>query len=125
LDIALEGTGVLEAVWHLNVKVVSFHGGLGEKNKTYWKRLPLKFLSRMTICICREITAFQQKCVTQNGLANDLLCKRSSRFYQSEYGNDNSKGAAYNATAARRSFEHLKLFLNEVLKIDILSKACN
>jgi hypothetical protein len=47
--------------------------------------------------------------VTQNGLANDLLCKRSSRFYQSEYGNDNSKGATYNATA-RRSFEHLKLF---------------
>jgi hypothetical protein len=26
-----------------------------------------------------------------------------------EYGNDNSKGAAYNATAAGRSFEHLKL----------------
>ena len=37
-------------------------------------------------------------------------------FTNSEAGNDNSKGAAYNAVAAKRSFDHLQLFLNEVLK---------
>jgi dienelactone hydrolase len=37
-------------------------------------------------------------------------------FTHEDAGNDNSKGAAYNAVAAKRSFEHLQLFLNEVLK---------
>jgi dienelactone hydrolase len=35
-------------------------------------------------------------------------------FTNPEYGNDNSKGAAYNEKR-RNSFDHLKLFLNEVL----------
>jgi dienelactone hydrolase len=37
-------------------------------------------------------------------------------FTNPEAGSDNSKGAAYNEKAAKRSFEHLQLFLNEVLK---------
>jgi dienelactone hydrolase len=37
-------------------------------------------------------------------------------FTDIDAGNDNSKGAAYNEKAAQRSFEHMKLFLNEVLK---------
>jgi dienelactone hydrolase len=36
-------------------------------------------------------------------------------FTNPEYGNDNSKGCLQ-WKAAKRSFEHLKLFLNEVLK---------
>ncbi len=31
-------------------------------------------------------------------------------------GNDNSKGAAFNAVAAARSWQHMMLFLEEVLK---------
>jgi dienelactone hydrolase len=35
-------------------------------------------------------------------------------FTQVEAGNDNSKGAAYNEAAARRSWEYMKLFLSEI-----------
>jgi len=31
-------------------------------------------------------------------------------------GNDNSKGAAYNEKADRRSWEYMKLFFNEIFK---------
>jgi dienelactone hydrolase len=41
-------------------------------------------------------------------------------FTNPEYGNDNSK-VAYNEKAAKRSFEHLKLFLNEVLKKNLVT----
>ena len=37
-------------------------------------------------------------------------------FTDKSTGTDNSKGAAYNEKAAKRSWEHMKLFLNEVLK---------
>ncbi|MNR65708.1 Dienelactone hydrolase family protein [compost metagenome] len=37
-------------------------------------------------------------------------------FTNPEAGSDNSKGAAYNPVAAKRALEHLKLFLDEVLK---------
>ena len=37
-------------------------------------------------------------------------------FTDPNAGNDNSKGAAYNEKAAKRSFKHMQLFLNEILK---------
>jgi dienelactone hydrolase len=36
-------------------------------------------------------------------------------FTEKEAGNDNSKGAAYNETADRRSWQHFMLFLDEIL----------
>jgi len=36
-------------------------------------------------------------------------------FTQKEAGNDNSKGAAYNETAQRRSWQHMKDFFKENL----------
>ena len=36
-------------------------------------------------------------------------------FTNPESGTDNSKGAAYNEKAAMRSWEHFKIFLDEVL----------
>lgn len=38
-------------------------------------------------------------------------------FTQVEAGNDNSKGAAYNALADKRSWERLRLFLNEIFNM--------
>ena len=35
-------------------------------------------------------------------------------FTQKEAGNDNSKGAAYNEAAARRSWAHMKDFFAEI-----------
>ena len=37
-------------------------------------------------------------------------------FTDPEAGNDNSKGAAYNEKAEKRSWESMKVFLKEVLK---------
>jgi dienelactone hydrolase len=117
------GTGVLEAArGHLNVKgVVSFHGGLGKDASRPVEPITAKVL------ICHgaddpnvkpeEITAFQQE--MRNAKADWQMIYYANAvhsFTNPEAGNDNSTGNAYNAVAAKRSFEHLQLFLNEVLK---------
>jgi dienelactone hydrolase len=117
------GTGALEAArGHLNVKgVVSFHGGLGRDASRPTEPITTKVL------ICHgandpyvskeEITAFQQEMRDTNADWQMIYYANAVHgFTNPEYGNDNSKGAAYNEKAAKRSFEHLKLFLNEVLK---------
>jgi dienelactone hydrolase len=117
------GTGVLEAARaHLNLKgVVSFHGGLGKDASRPAETITTKVL------ICHgaddpfvskeEITAFQQEMRDTKADWQMIYYANSVHsFTNREAGNDNSKGAAYNAVAAKRSFEHLQLFLNEVLK---------
>ncbi len=117
------GTGVLEAArGHLNVKgVASFHGGLGKDASRPAEPITAKVL------ICHgaddpfvpkeEITAFQQEMRDTKADWQMIYYANSVHsFTNPEAGNDNSKGAAYNAVAAKRSFEHLQLFLNEVLK---------
>lgn len=117
------GTGALEAArGHLNTKgIVSFHGGLGKDNTRVIEPITTKIL------ICHgaddpyvskdEITTFQQE--MRDGKADWQMIYYANAvhsFTNPNAGNDNSKGAAYNETAAKRSFEHLHLFLNEVLK---------
>jgi dienelactone hydrolase len=117
------GTGVLEAArGHLNVKgVVSFHGGLGKDAARAVEPITTKVL------VCHgaddpfeskeEITAFQQEMRdTKADWQMIYYANAVHSFTNPEAGNDNSKGAAYNPVAAKRSFEHLQLFLNEVLK---------
>ncbi|UTN03808.1 dienelactone hydrolase family protein [Flavobacterium bizetiae] len=117
------GTGVLEAArGHLNLKgVVSFHGGLG-KDAT---RPVTPITTKVLVChgaddpfeSKEEITAFQQEMRDSKADWQMIYYANAVHsFTNPEAGNDNSKGAAYNAVAAKRSFEHLKLFLNEVLK---------
>lgn len=117
------GTGVLEAArGHLNVKgVVSFHGGLG-KDAT---RPLTPITTKVLVChgaddpfeSKEEITAFQQEMRDSKADWQMIYYANAVHsFTNPEAGNDNSKGAAYNAVAAKRSFEHLQLFLNEVLK---------
>ena len=117
------GTGVLEAArGHLNLKgVVSFHGGLGKDAS----RPAEPITSKVLICHGaddpfvpkEEITAFQQEMRDTKADWQMIYYANSVHsFTNPEAGNDNSKGAAYNAIAAKRSFQHLELFLNEVLK---------
>jgi dienelactone hydrolase len=117
------GTGVLEAArGHLNVKgVVSFHGGLGREKTRPNEPITAKVL----VChgaddffeSAEEIAAFQQEMRdTKADWQMIYYADAVHGFTNPEYGNDKSTGVAYNAVAAKRSFEHLKLFLNEVLK---------
>lgn len=117
------GTGVLEAVrGHLNVKgIASFHGGLGKDATRKTEPITAKVL------ICHgaddpfvpkeEIASFQQELRDAKADWQMIYYANSVHsFTNPEAGSDNSKGAAYNPVAAKRSFEHLQLFLNEVLK---------
>jgi dienelactone hydrolase len=117
------GTGVLEAVrGHLNVKgIASFHGGLGKDAARKTETTSVKAL------ICHgaddpfvpkeEIASFQQEMRDAKADWQMIYYANSVHsFTNPEAGNDNSKGAAYNDVAAKRAFEHLQLFLNEVLK---------
>ena len=117
------GTGVLEAArGHLNLKgVVSFHGGLGKDAA----RLAENITTKVLVChgaddpfvSKEEITAFQQEMRdTKADWQMIYYANAVHSFTNPESGNDNSKGAAYNPVAAKRSFEHLQLFLSEVLK---------
>ena len=117
------GTGVLEAARSgMNVKgVVSFHGGLGKdatrpNNAITTKVLVLHGADDPYVSK-QEVDAFQQE-------MNDAKADWQMIFYANavhaftdkDAGNDNSKGAAYNEKAEKHSWQHMKLFLNEVLK---------
>lgn len=117
------GTGALEAArGHLNIQgAVSFHGGLGKDESRTTEPITAKIL----VChgaddpyeSTEEILAFQKE--MRDAKADWQMIYYSNAvhsFTNPEAGNDNSKGAAYNEKADKRSFEHLKLFLNEVLK---------
>lgn len=117
------GTGVLEAArGHLNVKgVASFHGGLGKDAS----RPATPITAKVLIChgaddpyVSKdEVAAFQQEMRDSKADWQMIYYADSVHsFTNPEAGSDNSKGAAYNPVAAKRAFEHLKLFLNEVLK---------
>lgn len=117
------GTGVLEAArGGLKLKgIASFHGGLGKDAARKTEPISTKVL------ICHgaddpfvpkeEIAAFQQEMRDSKADWQMIYYANSVHsFTNPEAGNDNSKGAAYNAVAAKRSFEHLQLFLNEAFK---------
>lgn len=117
------GTGAIEAArGQLNVKgVVSFHGGLSKKTM----RINEKHLNAK-ILVCNgaddksvtttDITNFENE--MREGNADWQLINYGNSvhsFTNPEAGTDNSTGNAYNEKAAKRSFEHLTLFLKEVL----------
>lgn len=116
------GTGALEAARaHLNIKgAVSFHGGLGKDASRTTEPISTKIL------VCHgaddpyeptdEILNFQKEMRDSKADWQMIYYANAVHsFTNPEAGTDNSKGAAYNEKAAKRSFEHLKLFLNEVL----------
>ena len=116
------GTGALEAARkNLKVKgVVSFHGGLGRDTTLPITPITTKILACHgaddPFVSKEEIAGFQQE--MRDAKADWEMVYYANAvhsFTDTDAGNDNSKGAAYNEKAATRSFEHMKLFLNEVL----------
>ncbi|RTY95142.1 dienelactone hydrolase family protein [Flavobacterium sp. GT3R68] len=116
------GTGALEAArGKLPVKaVVSFHGGLGKDISRPTDNID----ARVLVChgaddpyvTKEEITTFQQE--MRDAKTDWQMIYYSNAvhaFTDPEAGNDNSKGAAYNAKAASRSWKHFLIFLKEVL----------
>lgn len=118
------GTGALEAArGKLNIQgVVSFHGGLSKDAKRINEK---SITAKVLIC-----NGADDKSVSNEDILNFETEMRAGNadwqfinysnsvhsFTNPEAGNDNSKGNAYNEKAAKRSFEHLKLFLSEVLQ---------
>jgi dienelactone hydrolase len=116
------GTGAIEAArGGLPVKaVVSFHGGLD---------VPAGFTpgpidAKVLVCHgaddpfvpAKDVTAFQDE--MRQVKADYVFVAYANAvhaFTQKEAGNDNSKGAAYNEAAHRRSWQHLKDFFRETL----------
>ena len=116
------GTGVIElARSGTDVKgVVSFHGGLDSPSPADGKNIR----ARVLVChgaddpyVSKEnIDAFIKE---MNDAAVDWQMISYSgavhSFTKPEAGSDNSKGAAYNEKADKRSWQHMQMFLDEVL----------
>ncbi len=117
------GTSVLELARsgaRLN-GVVSFHGGLGTPNRKDALNFKGKVLALHgaddPFVTPDEVAAFQDEMrkakidwqfISYGGAVHS--------FTNPDAGNDNSKGAAYNERADKRSWEAMKFFLREVLR---------
>ncbi len=115
------GTGALEvAKANFPVKgVVSFHGGLGRDASRSTEQIKPKVL------VCHgaddpnepqaEVLAFQQEMRDSKADWQMIFYGNAVHsFTDPAAGNDNSKGAAYNDLAAKRSWQQMQLFLSEV-----------
>ncbi len=101
--------------------VVSFHGGLDSPTPADGKNIKCKVL------VChgaddpfekpQDLAAFESE--MRNSKVDWQLIKYGGAvhsFTQPNAGNDNSKGAAYNEKADKRSWEAMKQFLAEIFK---------
>jgi dienelactone hydrolase len=115
------GTGALEAArGGLPVKgVVSFHGGLDVPAGYVATPITTKVLvchgADDPFVPAKDVAAFQDE--MRQAKADYVFVAYAGAvhaFTQKEAGNDNSKGAAYNAAAHRRSWQHMKDFFSEI-----------
>lgn len=115
------GTGALEAARAgLPVKgVVSFHGGLDVP--AGYTAVPIT--TKVLVCHgaddpfvpAKDVAAFQDE--MRQAKADYVFVAYAGAvhsFTQKEAGNDNSKGAAYNEAAHRRSWQHMKDLFQEI-----------
>ena len=115
------GTGALEAArGGLPVKgVVSFHGGLDVPAGYVATPITTKVLvchgADDPFVPAKDVAAFQDE--MRQAKADYVFVAYAGAvhaFTQKEAGNDNSKGAAYNEAAHRRSWQHMKDFFSEI-----------
>lgn len=115
------GTGALEAARAgMNVKgVVSFHGGLGKDaarpNNEIKTRVLVLHGADDPYVPQKDIEAFQKE--MKEGKADWQMVYYANAvhaFTEKSAGNDNSKGAAYNESADKRSWQHFTDFLTEL-----------
>jgi dienelactone hydrolase len=117
------GTGAIEAA-RSNMKVrgvVSFHGGLGRDASRTIEPISTKVLvlhgADDFYVSETEVKTFQDEMRTakadwqMNYYANSVHA-----FTHKDAGNDNSKGTAYNEKAAKRSWQAMKDFFDEIFK---------
>ena len=116
------GTGALEAArGGLNVAgVVSFHGGLGKAEDRITGAIKPKVLvlhgADDPFVPEKEVLAFQNEMKASKADWQMIYYANAVHsFTNKNAGNDNSKGAAYNALADKRSNEHFLQFLKEIL----------
>lgn len=117
------GTGAIEAArGNLNVKgVVSFHGGLGKATNSPTIEIKAKVLvlhgADDPYVPTKEVEAFQNEMRTSKADWQMIYYANSVHaFTHKDAGNDNSKGAAYNELADKRSWEAMKTFFSEIFK---------
>jgi dienelactone hydrolase len=115
------GTGALEAArGGLPVKgVVSFHGGLDVPAGSVAAPISAKVLvchgADDPFVPAKDVAAFQDE--MRQAKADYVFVAYAGAvhaFTQKEAGNDNSKGAAYNEAAHRRSWQHMKDLFSEI-----------
>jgi dienelactone hydrolase len=101
--------------------VVSFHGGLDAPNPDDGKNIKCKVLvlhgADDPFSSPQDIAALENE--MRRGGVDWQLVKFGGAvhaFTQPMAGNDNSKGAAYNEKADRRSWKYMKLFFAEIFK---------
>jgi dienelactone hydrolase len=101
--------------------VVSFHGGLSSPTPGEAKNIKAKVLALHGAddpnVPPKEVAAFEKE-MRQGGVDWQLVAYGGAvhSFTDWNAGNDNSKGAAYNERADRRSWEAMKQFLAELFK---------
>ena len=117
------GTGAIEAArGNLNVKgVVSFHGGLGKAANSSTNEIKAKVLvlhgADDPFVPANEIEAFQNEMrETKADWQMIYYANSVHAFTHKDAGSDNSKGAAYNELADKRSWEAMKTFFMEIFK---------
>ena len=98
--------------------VISFHGGLATKNPADAKNIRCRVLALHgaadPFVPPAEVAAFQKEMDDAKvDWQMDLFAGAVHSFTNPDSGNDPSKGAAYNAKADARSWDALKLFLQE------------
>lgn len=116
------GTGVLElARAQANVAgVVSFHGGLDSPTPEDGKNIKCKVLvlhGADDPFVSREGIDAMKKEFNDGGVDWQMIEYSGAvhSFTQPMAGDDNSKGAAYNEKADKRSWQHMRTFFNEVV----------
>jgi len=99
--------------------VVSFHGGLDSPKPADGKNIKCKVLvlhgADDPYTTPKDLAAFEEE--MRNAKVDWQLVKYGGAvhsFTQKDAGNDNSKGAAYNEAADRRSWEQMKSFFAEI-----------
>jgi len=115
------GTGAIEAAReNFPVKgVVSFHGGLGRDSTRAISAITPKLLilhgADDNFVPAKEVAGFQSELKKANADWQMVYYANSVHsFTDPAAGNDNSKGAAYNEKAAKRSWEAMLQFFSEL-----------
>ncbi|MEK6679640.1 MAG: dienelactone hydrolase family protein [Nitrospirota bacterium] len=101
--------------------IVSFHGGLDSLNPNDAKNIKGKVLALHggddPFVPAEQVAAFQDE-MRKAGVDWNMVVYGGAvhSFTNPDSGNDNSKGAAYNEKADKRSWEDMKQFFSEIFK---------